>query len=801
MAQAIGVEVEVDTAFYGSDTPTPDDTFDPQGLLDGYVSYLVYVRMTNPDDVLSAVFADTLAFPVGGALTIDAECGCWNPFANSMTLEESNNSTSWGLDPMFEYDTFWTIGKLKSDDPGQNPSWLSEPNFFGDAICSAEVVNGSVYTLGTPVNAVAGDDLRVLVARVTTCDDWSLNLNAQVFVGGDQSNEQIFLLGADGNGPFQVTDPCQDYADVEAEVTGAVLPCDASVTDVSIEFLGLEEGVEGTMYQLTTSSDDFVDEIIVLSESPSNVFPGLLPGDYRVHVTNDYGCMDTTDFTIDPVFPIAATFELLSDNNCFNEENASVSLAFDELSGGTGTLTITGFRPDGMPMVAQNLTDSLYWDGLTCAEGNGLHSFSIVDESGCEFNATIPVNCPDEIVASFAQTDVVCAGEANGSITAEASGGTGQLFLTNQFETVPVEQGLNGLGPANYSVQVVDERGCLFPAENPEMLDIAEPPALNLVLGQVTPPTCGLNCDGAVEFEASGGTGSLDIAYLNESTGQLSTEPNGLCAGDYLVTVSDESGCASSLEFEVLGREPLGFLIETTNATCTGMSNGSADIFPFGGNVSDQEYNVAYLDTAGNPVNLNNLSEMVYTAVVTDQVGCSHLETFEIGVDVVTDMELTTLTSPVTCWNAADGTATVSVIGGEEPYSYEWSDPYSQSTSTANGLTEDTYTVVVTDALGCRRTASQTVDAIEGCLFIADALSPNNDGFNDDWVVGGLEDFPSSTLMVFNRWGQKLFETSGGEVRWDGQFNGARLPVADYYYAIELFPGALPIRGTVTLKY
>ena len=115
----------------------------------------------------------------------------------------------------------------------------------------------------------------------------------------------------------------------------------------------------------------------------------------------------------------------------------------------------------------------------------------------------------------------------------------------------------------------------------------------------------------------------------------------------------------------------------------------------------------------------------------------------------------------MTCWNAADGTATVSVIGGEEPYSYEWSDPYSQSTSTANGLTEDTYTVVVTDALGCRRTASQTVDAIEGCLFIADALSPNNDGFNDDWVVGGLEDFPSSTLMVFNRWGQKLFETSG----------------------------------------
>jgi gliding motility-associated-like protein len=55
--------------------------------------------------------------------------------------------------------------------------------------------------------------------------------------------------------------------------------------------------------------------------------------------------------------------------------------------------------------------------------------------------------------------------------------------------------------------------------------------------------------------------------------------------------------------------------------------------------------------------------------------------------------------------------------------------------------------------------------------------------------------------LVFNRWGQKVFETDGGQERWDGRFNGARLPIADYYYTIELFPEALPIRGTVTLKY
>ena len=91
-AQVTGIEVVVDTAFYGPNTPSPDDTFDPMGMLDGYVSYLVYVNMTNPTDVLSAVFSDTVALPDGGAFGIDAECECWNPIDESMVLDGNNSS-------------------------------------------------------------------------------------------------------------------------------------------------------------------------------------------------------------------------------------------------------------------------------------------------------------------------------------------------------------------------------------------------------------------------------------------------------------------------------------------------------------------------------------------------------------------------------------------------------------------------------------------------------------------------------------------------------------------------------------
>ena len=141
--KSLASRLVVDTAFYGPNTPTPDDTFDPTGILDGYVSYLVYVNMTNPTDVISSVFSDTSVLPQGGALGINAECECWNPIAESMVLDGTNSSFFWTIEPLLQYDTFWTIGKLSSDMPGDDPSWLSNPNVFGDAICGTEV-NGRI---------------------------------------------------------------------------------------------------------------------------------------------------------------------------------------------------------------------------------------------------------------------------------------------------------------------------------------------------------------------------------------------------------------------------------------------------------------------------------------------------------------------------------------------------------------------------------------------------------------------------------------------------------------------------------
>ena len=393
-------------------------------------------------------------------------------------------------------------------------------------------------------------------------------------------------------------------------------------------------------------------------------------------------------------------------------------------------------------------------------------------------------------------TQIDCNGNANGTIYAEVDGGSGDVYMHINTDSLLVPNSFTDLAPGLYALQFIDSYGCSSDVEN---IEIIEPPALNLQILTAAPISCGSDCNGAVTMAYSGGIGELELVVYDLLLADTAFVLDSLCASDYTATVIDENGCETVEPFTIDAPPPLEFLISPTNATCTGMSDGSVDIFPAGGT---GELTWSVVDTLGNEANLNNLSDMTYTASVIDVLGCELIESFVIQADIVTDMVLTTFSTPVTCWNEADGTITVSVFGGNAPFTYLWSDPYGQTSQTAINLTEDTYSVTVTDSIGCNLTVAEYVDNIEGCLFIADAVTPNGDGYNDEWIVGGLQDFPESNVKLYNRYGQLIYESLPGEdVFWDGRYNDTKMPVADYYYVILLNPDDQPITGTVSLKY
>ncbi|WP_374948969.1 cadherin-like beta sandwich domain-containing protein [Mucilaginibacter sp.] len=70
-------------------------------------------------------------------------------------------------------------------------------------------------------------------------------------------------------------------------------------------------------------------------------------------------------------------------------------------------------------------------------------------------------------------------------------------------------------------------------------------------------------------------------------------------------------------------------------------------------------------------------------------------------------------------------------------------------------------------------------------IFVPNTFTPNGDGINDTWNIGDVDAYPNTTIEVFNRQGQKVFNSLGYGVPWDGTYKGLLLPPGSYYYLIK----------------
>lgn len=157
------------------------------------------------------------------------------------------------------------------------------------------------------------------------------------------------------------------------------------------------------------------------------------------------------------------------------------------------------------------------------------------------------------------------------------------------------------------------------------------------------------------------------------------------------------------------------------------------------------------------------------------------------------------------------GVSHLSVVPADAAFAYQWNNPGSLSSSVvpdpeARPLATTDYTVTVTGEGGCTRELTvRVVVTVLPCdnsyVYIPSAFSPNDDPYNNTFNVRSSILGPF-TLTVYNRWGEKLFETSDPDRGWDGTFEGAPVPIDAYgYYFEAICLDGTPIRlkGNVTL--
>lgn len=775
--QVVGYKLLVDSVHYG-----PVGAVD----LDGYITYTLAVEFEDPTDFLTSCYGlnpvgDPLCVADTSDVILNFDCDVYNTPDFGGFEASAINCDFIPVFPELEFDSFVTIG-ISCAEPSTVLTFISVCPTAADIEADFDAGNGIFiddglwFTLPGSINGYAGDDRLVEVAQFTTCGGVEGCFDIQWYFDDDVTTSTQSTICLDE------PNPCLANA-LNTEITFLTeAPC---ADDLPLIQVGDSPFANGPI-----TFDIYADGIFQETASGNHIFETLLPDvEYQMAMADSIGCRDTTEvfsFTVPEQLIFEA--ELTQGVSCFGETNAEASIVY---GGGLPPYTLTA---NGEEIV---LDDTV--TGFSC----GLINLVFTDVSGCADSVLLDIACPPELVLLTDTIPVSCAGLCDAEITALAEGGTGILNLSIYPDGSPdaplaetsspasASAAATEVCPGDYVVAVFDAQGC----SSYDSLSISLPPALSLSIDEVTNILCGGDCDGTVSITAAGGTGSLDLTLNGNPTSEAALFA--LCASDPLdeLCIEDENGCSICEAIVITENPPLEVLVSIEDATCEGQADGSLTFFPQGG--------TGTLDASIDPEvpNPNEVENGSYYISIEDALGCTLDTTVVVGVELETDLEVDFLETPVSCFDQTDGGIEAVVEGGIEPILIEWGDINATTGTTLANVAAGSYLVTISDSLGCTIDSIAYVSPNPDCIFIATAITPNGDGYNDLWFLGGMEFHPTAVVQVYNRWGQILFEEQGYQQAWDGRYRGEDLPLGDYYYYIDLQNGNPPYTGTVTIKY
>ena len=452
-------------------------------------------------------------------------------------------------------------------------------------------------------------------------------------------------------------------------------PLEVTTTTDSVSCPGRSDGEATVIPSGGTPAYSFTWEAGVQPDS-------LAVGSYTVTVTDAEGCTETASVSVTE--PPAVVLSLQQDSvSCYGGADGSAQVT---ANGG-----YPGYTYEWLPPANSNTSAAT---GLEA----GTYTVEVADETNCRATGQITVYEPPELDASpFELDSVSCFGGDDGRLIARPAGGTSPLRI-DWSNGVSDQQVVSSLSSGNYQVTVTDANGCTATS----IYYLPQPPELTAELLQDS-ISCHGGADGSVNLIVGGGTPNYWTNWsVPGADGDISL--NGLSAGSYAVTVTDDKDCTASSTVEVLEPPVLTLSGTGDSTTCAGGQDGVATVIPQGGTPAYQ-YQWSGLTAAGNIA--DSLSAGGYMITVTDANGCEEDMTIFIGEPL--PLLLGLQQDSVRCYGGNDGTAEVEVSGGVPAYTYRWLAPVNSNSPKAYNLTAGMYQVEIIDAYGCKRVDSISV--------------------------------------------------------------------------------------------
>jgi gliding motility-associated-like protein len=504
----------------------------------------------------------------------------------------------------------------------------------------------------------------------------------------------------------------------------------------------------------------------------------LEPGSYNATVTDANTCEKVFNNIVEITepLPVSVTINNQTDLGCFGGSDGSIDVS---ISGGVPPYTLQW--TDTLDVVVS--TDSVV-TGLTA----GRYTLEVTDDTGCFLSLPdyVTLTQPEELLTSLSKTDVLCNGDATGTITAASIGGTppyeyslmGGPFDTNTLFT--------GLSKGTYNIRTQDNNGC----ERNDIITINEPSQLQFidfgVSGQIL---CFGDSTATININlVTGGTPPYEYSIDGGLTYQSSGTFTNLPAGDYPVRVMDSNGCVrpvpgptGTLSVDQPNEIKITFYDQVDITSCYDAPEGEITIIANGGTG-----NINYSLDNGTPQMLGQFTNIVggfHDIQITDENACEKDTIVELLRPEELIIDQVNITDVTGCPGNNNGEIEIVASGGTTPYKYSINGIDFFGSNTFNNLTAGEYTLYIKDKNDCLTDTTVTVTEpapIDFSTETTTAVSCN--GLSDGEVIVAVTGGTTPYTFTLD---PPLLPSQN-----DGTFSG--LPAGDYTVSVDDAAGCGP---------
>ena len=407
-----------------------------------------------------------------------------------------------------------------------------------------------------------------------------------------------------------------------------------------------------------------------------------------------------------------------------------------------------------------------------------------------------------------------------------------------------------GTHAGNFIGSITDGNGCVQPFN----YTLTEPSSVFTAFS-TSSYNCAIANFGSIVVSQSGGDGPYSYSWSGSTETSNTRIP--IASGIYTVTVKDSNQCAITLTDTIPVYRPVN-ISAVTIETCLGGSYGSVTTTTTGG-AAGSPYEYSWTGFPADSTNiLTNVGVGTYTITVTSG-SCTGIASFNVNQLPVTTTTVPanictgqtyTLPSGILANTTGTYTDTVSTAAGCDSIvntvltviiplanagldttisygsstiltpsggtSYNWSPSNALScvdctNPVVSPLQTTTYTMTATNEKGCTGTDQVTVFVdpppcvgalVNLATLIPNAFSPNDDALNDELCIPANPCIAGITLVIYDRWGEKVYEGNDIKDCWDGIYKGKKLESAvfAYYITVQFLDGTTQTgKGNISL--